>query len=191
MAEKNTSTIILFVITGAIIVLFGVLGLLKFKSGQKIKADIKTTQDEINRLKMQATEKASLEQRIEEAMHAVDQLTKILPNKEEVREAEFMRLLKSFEESSGVTVLSLSPQQQQLPGEETGSGYSQHKYVVKLKGSFPQFVKFLHSLETHIRFFKVDSFDLQAPTEESEYEEETYTPKRLSIKVTISTYTYE
>ncbi|MCX7704153.1 MAG: type II secretion system protein M, partial [Planctomycetota bacterium] len=133
----------------------------------------------------QAEEKKELERRIEEAMRAVDVLTQILPNKEEVQEAEFMKLLKSFEQESGVKVNDLTPQ---TATEETGSGYSQHKYEIKMEGTFTQFVKFLHKLETHRRFFKVDSFDLSSP---AEAEIGTMKSPLLSIRVSISTYTYE
>lgn len=188
MAEKNTSGIISIVVTALIIVTLGVLSFLKWRECQKIAEQTKVMEEDVKRMRKQVEEKKRLKQKIREAMEAVAELTKILPNKAEIEQANFLMLLRSFQEKSKVELDTLNPLRR-IGGEDAAEkGYRQHKYEIKLSGTYTQFVKFLHLLETHKRYFKVDSFDLQAPRYEKLKPDES---PALTIKMMVSTYTYE
>lgn len=188
MAEGNTSGIISIVAVVAIILVLGVLSFFKWQERRTVTREIKIAEQDITRMSQQLEEKKELERRIQEAMKAVAELTEILPNKAEIEEANFLRLLRSFQEKSRVKLDTLNPLRR-IGGEPAAEkGYRQHKYEIKLTGTYPQFVKFLHLLETHRRYFKVDSFELKLPTQKEVAAGES---PNLSIKMKVSTYTYE
>jgi len=188
MAERNTSGIVSIVVVVLIIVTLGVLSFLKRRECQRVAEQVKVVEEEVKRMRKQVEEKKQLKRKIREAMKAVAELTKILPNRAEIEEANFLKLLYSFQERSKVKLVALSPLQK-IGGRGTAQkGYRQHKYDIKLSGTYTQFVKFLHLLETHKRYFKVDSFNLKASTYKKLKPNES---PELSISMRVTTYTYE
>jgi len=188
MAERNTSRIVSIVVVALIIVVLGVLSFFKWRECRRVADQTKVVEGEVKSMRKQVEEKKRLKQKIREAMRAVAELTKILPNRAEIEVANFLKLLQKFQDESKVELETLSPLQRVGGEGATERGYRQYKYDIKLSGTYAQFVKFLHLLETHKRYFKVDSFDLQAPSYEKLKPDES--PK-LSIKMRVSTYTYE
>ena len=188
MAERNTSGIVSIIVVVLIIIVLGVLSFFKWRECRRVAEQKKIIEGEVKRMRNQVEEKRRLERKIREAMRAVAELTKILPNRAEIEVANFLKLLQKFQDESQVELDTLSPLQR-VGGEGAAEkGYRQYKYDIALSGTYNQFVKFLHLLETHKRYFKVDSFDLKAPSYEKLKPDES--PK-LSIKVRVSTYTYE
>jgi Tfp pilus assembly protein PilO len=174
-----------------IIALFGValaaiasVSVLRWGKNSKISDQIAQVKKEIDKLTKRVDSISDLEAKKRTAIEALDDMTKILPNKSDLQHDAFLQLLQKMAADSQVEVKNLSVEAEKETSEKR---FARFRYKVLIEGTYPQFVNFLHRIETHKRFFKIDSFKMANKQIGPNSWPESF---RKEIDLTISTYTY-
>jgi Tfp pilus assembly protein PilO len=183
LSEKKIAVIII-AFFGVALAAIASVSVLRWGENSKIKDQIAQVDKEIDKLTERVDSIPSLEAKKRAAIEALDDMTKILPDKGDLQHDAFLRLLQVMATESRVEVKNLNVE----PEKETpDKKFARFRYKVLVEGTYPQFVNFLHMIETHKRFLKIDSFRIGNKQIGANCWPES---NKKEIDLTISTYTY-
>lgn len=176
--------VIILALFGLALAGIGLISYFRWNKNSGIQAQINQEDKEILVLDARVKQIPELRAKRDNLVKALEDMTRILPNKGDLQHDSFLRLLQTIAENSKVEVRNLSVKAEKETAEKK---FARFKYEVEILGTYPQFVDFLHEIETHKQFLKIDSFEMHNKEIGDNGWPETL---RKEIKLTISTYTY-
>ena len=159
----------------------------------RLDADVRKLEATTVDLAMKERNLPRLEKEIESLQVEVAKSVQILPNEQEI--ADLIRNLsgivnKTAQDGVTIKIRTFEPEQENNPPGMVADGNSDqrftvHPYIVEAEGSYYHLGKFINLLENHIRFIKVDTYEMANPKDEKLWDR----PAR-DVKMKIVTYTY-
>ena len=159
-----------------------------------LEADVKKLEATKTDLQQKERDLPRLEKEIASLQVEVAYSVRKLPNEQEIADLikNLGKIVKLTEqEGSTLRIRKFEPEQEvRLPAQpgavqQVDQRFTPHPYIVEADGTFYQLGKFINLLESHIRFIKVESYEMACPKEEKLWDR----PEK-EIKMKIITYTY-
>ncbi|MCI0651067.1 MAG: hypothetical protein L0Z55_04210 [Planctomycetes bacterium] len=140
-----------------------------------------------------------LKSKSQELAAIIEEYAQILPSDREVRDEAFLEEIYEFLRGTGVKVLGVTPEaivekKDNKKSEKTvkvKSNFVRHKYRFEMEGTFLGLLKFINLMENHVRFLRVDSFEVKPLGSKDKQNDAQLAENEVkSISLVISTYTY-
>jgi Tfp pilus assembly protein PilO len=183
LSEKKMAVIII-ALFGVALAAIASVSVLRWGKNSKIEDQKNHEVEEIQNLQEKVKRIPDLEAKKRAAIEALDDMTKILPDKSDLQHDAFLRLLQVMATESRVEVKTLNVEAEKETPEKK---FARFRYKILVEGTYPQFVNFLHMIETHKQFLKIDSFRIGNKQIGANGWPES---AKKEIDLTISTYTY-
>lgn len=185
----------------------GAMAFFKFQERQALFEDIGRLEQREARARTRIRKIPELRTTRNRLASLIEEYATILPKEHHVQQDAFMEIMDGFRKDARIFIKSAepvvskvrpNPRKKNAPARK--EDFIQHKYQFELIGSFKDFLKFLHQIETHDRFLDVDEFEVK-PIEvdrkagggsKSDITDEIERAKipLKSIRLVVSTYTY-
>jgi len=166
---------------------------LAVSSAGSLEADVRKLEATATDLRMKERALPKLQKEIESLQVDVAKSVQVLPNEQEI--ADLIKNLSNIvnkTDQDGVTIKirTFEPEQDtNLPGMAADTNSDQrftvHPYIVEAQGNYYHLGKFINLLENHIRFIKVQTYEMA-----NSKDEKLWGKPEKEIKMKIVTYTY-
>ena len=194
-SSKLTEKQLTLISAGAgVLVLAGICGAIFWavSTAGTLDAEIRQLDDKRSELDRKERNLPRLEREIASLQVEVERSVQKLPNEQEI--ADLIKNLGSIRagtDENGITIKikKFQPEQDKrlaglVPEEDAGQRFTPHPYVVEAEGNFYHFGRFINLLENHLRFIKVESYDMSNPGKKG------WDRSGKDITIKIITYTY-
>ncbi|MHC4662440.1 MAG: hypothetical protein ACYS8W_12190 [Planctomycetota bacterium] len=168
-----------------IVILLGVFGTLTFllwRQNNDIKKEIASLQTKKSDFLRVEENVKQMNKELEGLKDFILRASQILPRRREALYGGFFKLYAKFIRESGVRNRALTP----LGAAAVVGEFTRYRYKADVRGTFSQVVKFFREIESHERFFKIDSFEVR----NSELGAGVWPDPEKHCSVIISTYTF-
>ena len=193
LTEKQLT--IISMVAGAVLFL-AVCGIIFWavSTADSLSAEVRKLDTAKNDLAQKERNLPRLEKEIESLQVEVERSVQVLPNEQEIAELiRNMGNIVSQTEQDGIAIKirTFEPEQEKaLPGlkpdeSKTDQRFTPHPYLVEAEGSYYHLGKFINLLENHIRFIKIQTYEM------SDWKDDKLADKpEKQLKMKIITYTY-
>ncbi len=135
-----------------------------------------------------------LKEEMEKLAAQVEQYAKILPTENEMAQNAFANTMQKFAENSSIEIISADPitkgNDKQKKKKTKQQSFTKHSYHFELKGTFRNFLDFLHKVENWHRFLVVQEIQIRSASEGKSQEAEDVPNPEQNIELVLSTYVY-
>ena len=210
MNDKKKIILGLSVVFVAVVGL-GALHFFKIKSRGALLSEIEKFDKQASQLEERIKQIPGLREERDKLVEYVDDYIKILPREEHVQHDAFVEIINQYSMDTDIRIETAEyvpssdkktrSRRRNGADEETKQDFVRHRYKFRLRGTVPELVQFMHKIENHQRFLKVDALDLKplgaggdndgrVSQDQEEEELELASDPRKEIELTVSTYTY-